>query len=89
MLRLQPTHRRCGEMADATDLKSVPAKAGYGFESHHRQPRKRPFFPRKTAFFFSAFLFPVLSDSPGKMDRITATKRKPKMTLAALRRRAT
>jgi hypothetical protein len=25
-LRLQPTHRRCGEMADATDLKSVLAK---------------------------------------------------------------
>ena len=38
-------------------------------------------FPRKTAFFFSAFLFPVLSDSPQKMDRQTATKRKPKMTL--------
>ena len=30
MLRLQPTQRRCGEMADATDLKSVLAKAGYG-----------------------------------------------------------
>jgi hypothetical protein len=33
--------RRCGGMVDATDLKSVLAKAGYGFESHHRQPRKR------------------------------------------------
>src|SRR5437899_8832576 len=27
-------------MADATDLKSVPAKAGYGFDSHHRHPLK-------------------------------------------------
>ena len=34
---------RCGEMADATDLKSVLAKAGYGFESHHRHPRKSRF----------------------------------------------
>ena len=33
--------RRCGGMVDATDLKSVLAKAGYGFESHHRHPRKR------------------------------------------------
>src|SRR5438309_11035434 len=32
--------RRCGGMVDATDLKSVLAKAGYGFESHHRHPRK-------------------------------------------------
>jgi hypothetical protein len=30
-------------MADATDLKSVPAKAGYGFESHHRHPLKSDF----------------------------------------------
>jgi hypothetical protein len=36
-------HSRCGEMADATDLKSVPAKAGYGFESHHRHPLKSDF----------------------------------------------
>ena len=28
---------RCGEMADATDLKSVFGKPEYGFESHHRQ----------------------------------------------------
>ena len=27
---------RCGEMADATDLKSVPVKTGCGFESRHR-----------------------------------------------------
>src|ERR1700736_4804968 len=30
-------------MADATDLKSVLAKARYGFESHHRHPLKRDF----------------------------------------------
>jgi hypothetical protein len=42
-IKLQRTKRRCGEMADATDLKSVPAKAGYGFESHHRHPLKCEF----------------------------------------------
>src|SRR4030095_2967201 len=31
---------RCGEMADATDLKSVFAKAKCGFESRHRHPLK-------------------------------------------------
>ena len=35
--------RRCGEMADATDLKSVLAKARYGFESHHRHQRRSLF----------------------------------------------
>ena len=35
--------RRCGEMADATDLKSVFAKAKCGFESRHRHPLKRDF----------------------------------------------
>jgi hypothetical protein len=35
--------RRCGEMADATDLKSVFAKAKCGFESRHRQPLKNDF----------------------------------------------
>ena len=43
VLKINLRERRCGEMADATDLKSVPAKAGYGFESHHRHPRKRDF----------------------------------------------
>jgi hypothetical protein len=43
MLRLHGTLRRCGEMADATDLKSVLAKARYGFESHHRHPPKSDF----------------------------------------------
>ena len=42
-IKLQRAKRRCGEMADATDLKSVPAKAGYGFESHHRHPLKCEF----------------------------------------------
>ena len=32
------TDCRCGEMADATDLKSVFAKAKCGFESRHRHP---------------------------------------------------
>ena len=32
------SQRRCGGMVDATDLKSVLAEAGYGFESHHRHP---------------------------------------------------
>ena len=42
--RLECTpQRRCGGMVDATDLKSVLAKAGYGFESHHRHRRKWDF----------------------------------------------
>ena len=34
---------RCGGMVDATDLKSVLAKVGYGFESHHRHRLKSRF----------------------------------------------
>ena len=34
-------------MADATDLKSVPVKTGYGFESHHRHLEKRDFTREK------------------------------------------
>ena len=34
---------RCGEMADATDLKSVFEKSKCGFESRHRHPLKRRF----------------------------------------------
>src|SRR3954447_27008532 len=37
-----PAVRRCGGMVDATDLKSVLAEAGYGFESHHRHPQEIP-----------------------------------------------
>ena len=33
--------RRCGEMADAQDLKSWDRKKSCGFESHHRHHRER------------------------------------------------
>jgi hypothetical protein len=46
--------RRCGEMADATDLKSVFAKAKCGFESRHRQPLKSDFKRESGEFLGSA-----------------------------------
>ena len=36
MLDLRKPRGRCGEMADATDLKSVRVKTLCGFESRHR-----------------------------------------------------
>src|SRR6266853_1839584 len=54
-------------MADATDLKSVPANAGYGFESHHRHLQKSDFTSGNTGFEGLDSLLCILPDKNAKM----------------------
>src|SRR6266496_1340428 len=48
-LRLQQTQRRCGEMADATDLKSVPVNRGVWVRIPSSAPSEKRFCEGKSS----------------------------------------